>query len=95
MKMLIFDDGQECWLHIGTGCLVRGTVLMRVSLPGYLHEHYIVEVQTEVEPVLEVRDGWTLSDSRDEPIGLWRKDNDQQQLRQDQERGWWRRLFGD
>ncbi len=94
MKMLFFEDGDDCWLHIGTGGLVRGRVLMRVNLPGYLHEHYIIEVQTGVDPILEVRDGFQLSDSRDEPIGIWRQDNEQQQLRQDKKRGWWPRLFG-
>ncbi len=94
MKMLIFDDGDDCWIGMGRRELVKGKVLMRVNIPGYLHEHYIIEVQTGVDPVLEVRDGFTMSDAVNRPLGIWRKNDEQQHIRQDQKRGWWRRLFG-
>lgn len=47
----------------------------KVVLEFQRHEqkYYVVECETEIEPVLFVHTGITLSDSKDKPIGFWRR----------------------
>jgi len=52
------------------GGLFEGTV---VHIFERFSTEYVVEVDTHVEPILYVRDGFTLSDAPNKPIGLFRR----------------------
>lgn len=56
-----YNVGDTVWYHNGTGRLIKGSVIMVVDLPNYASEQYIVETPTHIEPVLVIRDWWTLS----------------------------------
>jgi hypothetical protein len=45
------------WLPGHTGERTQGTVVYVLNLPGWLNPQYVVEVQTEIDPLLEVRGG--------------------------------------
>lgn len=40
----------------------------------YGREHYVVERETYIDPILFVRDGVSITDDPNKPIGLWRRD---------------------
>ena len=66
--------GEQVWIAgvAGGGHMTLGTV-------AYLFERYgdmlyIIEVQTSIEPLLFVRDAWTIGDRPDiKSLGYWRK----------------------
>lgn len=51
--------------------LMRGTVVLEFQR-NYM-KYYIVEVDTGIEPIMFVRDGFSLSDSANKPIGAYRR----------------------
>jgi hypothetical protein len=53
--------------------LVHGTVIKIVQLEGYPDEHYIIEIPTSIDSLLEIRDIMAMSDDPDKPILLWRQ----------------------
>lgn len=70
--------GQDCWCFVGNhkGKMSKGKVVAVVDLPGYAPSaHYIVELPTSIDPLLEVRDGFTISDAAKKPIGMYRRGN--------------------
>lgn len=72
MRVLEFKVGDTAWVHNGTGNLIDGQVVHIFQL-DWGGPHYVVEFQTSIDPVLDVYDGMTMSDSKDKPIGFWRK----------------------
>lgn len=76
MKTLEFKEGDDCWIAMGGGKLHKGKVLevLDLSRHGWVnHKHYVVEIPTSIDPVLEIRDGLTMSDAEDAPLGMWRR----------------------
>lgn len=75
MQWVDLDVGSDCWCFVGNhkGKMSKGTVVAIVRLPGYAWPHYIVEIPTIVDPLLEVRDGFSVSDEAGKPIGLHRR----------------------
>jgi hypothetical protein len=67
--------GDPCWCYLGNhkGELTKGTVVHILNLEGWSHKHYVIEIPTSVEPLLEVRDGLSVSDSAKGPIGFLRR----------------------
>jgi len=66
--------GDTVWIY-GAGSsdnkLCPATVEHIFSLWGY--DHYVVSVSTSIDPVLYIRDGFTISDDPNKPINMWRK----------------------
>lgn len=77
LKFLEFEIGDKAWIHIGASednPLTECTVVHVFTLPDWPagHVHYVCEVPTGIDPILFVRDGLTMSDAADRPVGLWR-----------------------
>ena len=74
MVWIDLDIGDKCWCFVGNhkGKMSEGTIAAIVKLPGYRTVHYIVEIPTSVDPLLEVRDGFSISDTPKKPIGYLR-----------------------
>lgn len=66
-------EGQVVWIHNGGkgNPLIRGTVIKEIQLPRYSCMHYIIEIPTEVEPILEIRSYDTVSLKPDGPLNMW------------------------
>ena len=64
------------WIHLGNGKLHKGKIvdIFDLAHAGYPKEteFYIVEVQTEIEPLLEVRTWEQISQDEKGPIGCYR-----------------------
>jgi len=76
MKILTFEVGDQAWLHLDKhqGKLTQGTVVHKFQLgEGAINTHYVVSIPTSVDPLLEVRCGYSLSDSPNADIGFWRR----------------------
>lgn len=76
MQWIDLDVGSDCWCYAGfnhKGKMSKGKIAAIVSLPGYHRPHYIVEIPTSIEPLLEVRDGFSISDDAIKPIGIYRR----------------------
>jgi hypothetical protein len=52
-----FKVGDEAWIWLAhhKGELTQGTVIAELDLPGYSFRHYVIEIDTHVDPVLEIR----------------------------------------
>lgn len=74
MEYVKLKEGDPAWIYMSghSGNLSQGKVVKVVQLDGWPSEHYIIEVATPVDPVLEIRDGTTVSDDPQKSIGLWR-----------------------
>jgi hypothetical protein len=68
----IINSGNASPLKKTEQNLHEGKVVAILNLEGWIYPHYVVELQTGIDPILEVRDGFTLSDGRG-PIGMWRR----------------------
>lgn len=68
--------GDTVWIH---GVVSEGNPLWPAKVEHVFHlygmEQYVVSVETHVEPVLHVRDGFSISDDPNKPIGLFRRGN--------------------
>jgi hypothetical protein len=62
-----YEVGDLVWLYIGDpeGKKYPGKVVHKFQLPDYSFKHYVVEIDTHVDPLLEVRCWGTLSDTED------------------------------
>lgn len=71
-----YELKENAWIHLGDGKLHKGTVVDIFDLahagydPGI--EFYIVAVDTEIEPLLEVRTWEQMSQDAKGPIGSYR-----------------------
>lgn len=54
--------GDEAWCYVGSheGHMSKGKVVAALDLPGYGYRHYVVEIPTSIDPLLEVRDAMTM-----------------------------------
>jgi ribosomal protein L24 len=72
-----YEKGDDVWIHVGStpGKLSKGTVLevLDLSEHGYSFLNYLIEIQTSIDPILEVREAMTMSEDEKGPIGLFRK----------------------
>jgi len=71
-----YELNDEAWIHLGEGKLFKGKIVDIFDLvhAGYSKdiEFYIVEVPTEIDPLLEVRTWDTISQDAKGPIGAYR-----------------------
>jgi hypothetical protein len=51
----------------------QGTVVKAFTIEGYNEVHYVVEIPTEIEPLLEIRTWQTISQTADGPVGSLRE----------------------
>lgn len=71
-----YKVGDKCWIYLGDhkGKMTKGKILQKLDLSehGYcLPGYYVIEIKTHIDPILEIRDPFSMSPSKDEPIGLW------------------------
>lgn len=68
-----YKNGDTVWIHgIGTkNKLTQGTVIscLDLSSKGYSDSQYIIEIPTHIEPLLEVRSWYTISQDENGPVG--------------------------
>jgi hypothetical protein len=57
-----YKVGDQAWIFLDNhkGERSCGTVVAVLDLPGYSCNHYVVEVPTEIDPLLEVRDSFCM-----------------------------------
>ncbi len=75
MTELEFKEEDPCWIHIGgknDNPLTKGCVRMKIQLPDFSYPLYLIEVDSHIETLFFVRDGRTMSNAPDRPIGLFR-----------------------
>lgn len=51
----------------------QGTVVKAFNIEGYNEVHYVVEIPTEIEPLLEIRTWQTISQTKDGHVGSLRE----------------------
>jgi hypothetical protein len=51
----------------------QGTVVKAFTIEGYNEVHYVVEIPTEIEPLLEIRTWQTISQTKDGHVGSLRE----------------------
>jgi hypothetical protein len=75
MQEIELSVGDLCWCYVGNhkGKLSKGKVVHILNLKGWPCKHYVIEIPTGVEPLLEIRDGLTVSDRAKGPIGFLRR----------------------
>jgi hypothetical protein len=77
MKYVELKEGDDCWLFLSyhRGEMSKGKVIKVIQLEGYTPlDHYVIEIPTSVDNSLEIRDGFTVSDSPDKPLGWMRRE---------------------
>lgn len=54
------DD--ECFIYLGNhqGKRSKGKVIFILDLPDYSHPHYVIEIETSIDPLLEIRAAFTM-----------------------------------
>ena len=64
--------GDAAWVFQGDhkGRLREGRIVHRFKLDGWTDEQYVIELPTEIEPLLVIREWWSMSPAPDQPIGL-------------------------
>ena len=71
-----YEMNEPAWIHLGNGKLTKGKVIDIFDLEhaGYSKEFefYIVEIPTEIDPLLEVRTWENMSQDATGPIGMYR-----------------------
>jgi uncharacterized cupredoxin-like copper-binding protein len=74
MTFVELQEGQDAWIYCQghTGNKSKGKVVKRIRIDGWDIDHYVIEFETGMDPVYEVRDGHMVSDTEHDPIGMWR-----------------------
>jgi hypothetical protein len=67
----VYKEGDEAWIYMGVGNLIKGRVVHSFRLENYLLSKYVIEILTGADSVLEVRDWHTMSPSKDQNIGIY------------------------
>ena len=71
-----YELNEDAWIHLGNGKLSKGKVIDIFDLAhaGYNKdtEFYIIEIPTEIDPLLEVRTWEQISQDAKGPIGAYR-----------------------
>lgn len=65
--------GDTVWLYVGDhrGKKSKGTIVHTFRL-DWGGQFYVVEVPSHIDPLLEVRDWFSLAESEDAPLGLFK-----------------------
>ena len=75
-----YKAGDEVWIHgiTPSNKLTKGKVITGIDLSaqGYDELHYIIEIPTHIEPLLEIRTWHTMSQDDKGPVGSMRNLND-------------------
>ena len=70
-----YKVGDTVWIFMShhQGQMTKGQIVHEFSLPDWYegNKHWVVEVPTSVDALLEVRDEWSMSPAKDKPIGLF------------------------
>ncbi len=76
MQEVELKVGDPCWCYVGNhkGEMSKGKVVHILNLNGWAFKHYVIEIPTSADPLLEVRAPWSVSDGANKPIGLMRRD---------------------
>lgn len=55
--MAKFNLGDDAWIYLSNhqGELTKGKVIAELDLPGYGFKNYVIEIDTSVDPLLEIR----------------------------------------
>jgi hypothetical protein len=72
MQNVKLELGQKCWVHGVDGSKKSECTVVHI-FSRYGRDQYVLEYETHVDPVPMVRDGFSVSDAENLPIGLWRK----------------------
>jgi hypothetical protein len=54
--------GDEAWIFgVGRGSdMTKGRVIAALELPGYSFKNYVIEIDTHIDPLLEIRSAMTM-----------------------------------
>lgn len=74
MKFVELKVGDTAWLYVGNhkGKYSKGVVKMIIDVPGWSYLHYVIEIPTHIENLLEIRCGYSVSENPDKAIGMYR-----------------------
>lgn len=69
-----YNVGDTVWIHgvATTNKLTKGQVIYSLIIQNYQQEHYIIEIPTHIEPLLEIRTWDTISQDDRGPVGSLR-----------------------
>lgn len=69
-----YNVGDTVWIHgvATTNKLTKGQVIYSLIIQNYQQEHYIIEIPTHIEPLLEIRTWDTISQDEHGPVGSLR-----------------------
>jgi hypothetical protein len=70
-----YNVGDTVWIYGVSRANVKstqGTVVKAFTIEGYNELHYVVEIPTEIEPLLEIRTWQTISQTKDGHVGSLR-----------------------
>ena len=67
-----YEIGDEAWIYMSNheGKTTKSTVVHSFELYSG-KTYYVCEVPTSIDPLLEVRDPFSMAESADKGIGLW------------------------
>ena len=71
-----YNVGDVVWIYgirRDNSISTQGTVVKAFTIEGYTEVHYVVEIPTEIEPLLEIRTWQTISQSKDGHVGSLRE----------------------
>jgi hypothetical protein len=71
-----YNVGDVVWIYgirRDNSISTQGTVIKAFTIEGYNELHYVVEIPTEIEPLLEIRTWQTISQSKDGHVGSLRE----------------------
>lgn len=66
-----YNIGDIVWIHTGGEDLTESEIVNIFTRYGM--QHYVCEVQTHIDPIYEVRDWFTISETPSGPINFWKK----------------------
>jgi hypothetical protein len=54
--------GDAAWIYLGNhdGELTEGKVIAVLDLPGFGMRNYVIQIDTEIDPLLEIRSAFTM-----------------------------------
>ena len=71
-----YNVGDVVWIYgirRDNSISTQGPVIKAFTIEGYNELHYVVEIPTEIEPLLEIRTWQTISQSKDGHVGSLRE----------------------
>ena len=62
MEPITYEIGEAChvWVDGHQGETMEGKVVAVLDLPGWSFPNYVIEIETHIDPVLEVRSGFMM-----------------------------------